>query len=143
VEKRDLKDFDNDSYEEVVVIEPKDEVDLEKVTPRELLIYFANRFKETQGFEYTVDWVKEMGIFKAYIERYKTDAGPMVRLLFDKYNCVLNGQVMTATAFAKGSKWIQDKLYIELHQDIIKESEPQPSVEGIMDSGSFLKRFSE
>ena len=48
---------------------------------------------------------------------------------------------MTVTAFSKGSKWIQDKLYIELRQDIIKENEPKPNLEGLMDSNDFLKRL--
>jgi len=142
-----LQDFDNDSYDEVVEVPEADkkpsntEIDLVKAEPKELLIYFANRFKETQGFDYNVEWVKEIAIFKSYKERYGDDAGPMVALLFDKYNCTLNGQVMTVTAFSKGSKWIQDKLYIELRQDIIKENEPKPNLEGLMDSNDFLKRL--
>ena len=142
-----LQDFDNDSYDDVVtVVETKEkssakEIDLNSAEAKDLLIYFANRFKETQGFEYNVEWVKEIAIFKSYKERYGDDAGPMVALLFDKYNCTLNGQVMTVTAFSKGSKWIQDKLYIELRQDIIKENEPKPNLEGLMDSNDFLKRL--
>jgi len=143
-----LADFDNDSYDDVVVIvreekeaPPWSQIDLASAQPKDLLVYFANRFKETQGFEYTVEWVKEMAIFKSFKERYGDDAGHMIALLFDKYNCVLNGQVMTVTAFSKGSKWIQDKLYIELHQDRIKEAEPKPNVEGLMGSDDFLQRF--
>ena len=47
---------------------------------------------------------------------------------------------MTLTAFSKGSKWIQDTLYIELQQDKIKE-EKRPSSEGLMSTDDFLKRF--
>ena len=49
-----LQDFDNDSYDEVVEVPEADkkpsntEIDLVKAEPKELLIYFANRFKETQ-----------------------------------------------------------------------------------------------
>jgi hypothetical protein len=141
-----IHDYDNDSYDESVVVEESEkkslkEIDLKNLTSKELLIYFANRFKESQGFEYNVEWVKEIAIFKSFIERYKEDAGPMVALLFDKYNCVINGQVMTATAFSKGSKWIQDKLYIELKQDILREQTPSPSIEGLMTGDDFLKRF--
>ena len=142
-----LQDFDTDSYDdivEVVAVEgksPTKEINLFSAEAKDLLIYFANRFKETQGFEYNVEWVKEIAIFKSYKERYGDDAGPMVALLFDKYNGVFNGQVMTVTAFSKGSKWIQDKLYIELRQDIIKENEPRPNIEGLMNSDDFLKRL--
>jgi len=139
-----LKDFDNDSYDEIVseVVEKisSKDIDLDNAEAKDLLIYFANRFKESQGFEYNVEWVKEMAIFKSFKERYGSDAGPMVALLFDKYHCVLNGQVMTATAFSKGSKWIQDKLYIELKQDLVKE-ENRPSTEGLMRTDDFLSRF--
>lgn len=142
-----VHDYDNDSYDEVVVVEKKEkpsykDINLTSATPRELLIYFAERFKETQGFEYNVEWVKEIAIFKSFKERYTEDAGPMIALLFDKYSCVINGQVMTATAFTKGSKWIQDKLYIELKQDIIRENTPGTSTEGLMRTNEFLERFS-
>lgn len=139
-----LKDFDNDSYDEIVseVVEKvsSKDIDLDTAGAKDLLVFFANRFKDTQGFEYNVEWVKEIAIFKSFKERYLADAGPMVALLFDKYNGVINGQVMTATAFSKGSKWIQDKLYIELKQDLVKE-ENRPSTEGLMRTDDFLSRF--
>jgi len=149
VEKKSLEgpvqDYDNDSYDQVV--EVKDEIpqslelDLYEATAKELLVYFAKRFKETQGFEYTVEWVKEIATLKSFKERYGRDAGPMIALLFDKYHGVVAGSVMTVSAFSKGSKWIQDKLYIELNQDKIKEQEAPINVEGLMDSDDFLERF--
>jgi len=150
VEKKSIdgpvQDYDNDSYDEVVAVKteanPTDTVvDLTQADARDLLLYFAKRFKETQNFEYSIEWVKEIAILKSFKERYALDAGPMIGLLFDKYNGVLNGQVMTITAFSKGSKWIQDKLYIELNQDKIKEQEPPVNIEGLMDSNDFLERF--
>ena len=142
-----MQDYDNDSYDEVVEVKPEAEapttenINLAEAQAKELLIYFAQRFKETQGFEYTVEWVKEIAILKSFKERYGLDAGPMIALLFDKYNGVINGGVMTITAFSKGSKWSQDKLYIELNQDKIKEAEPPINIEGLMDSNDFLQRF--
>jgi len=141
-----IQDYDSDSYDEVVEVKAEEtptssNIDLEQAEPRDLLLYFAKRFKETQSFEYSIEWVKEIAILKSFKERYNLDAGPMIALLFDKYNGVLNGQVMTITAFSKGSKWIQDKLYIELNQDKIKEQEPPINVEGLMDSNDFLGRF--
>jgi len=141
-----VRDYDNDSYDEVVVVvanekSSQQEIDLVSATPKELLIYFANRFKETQGFEYNIEWIKEMAIFKSFKERYGEDAGPMIALLFDKYKCVVNGDVLTATAFTQGAKWIQDKLYIELKKDIIRENTPGPDTEGLMHTNEFLKRF--
>ena len=65
----------------------------------------------------------------------------MVQLLFDKYDGIINGGVMTVTAFSKGSKWIQDKLYIELQQSRVKE-EPVIPAEGLMDSNDFLRKLS-
>ena len=141
-----VRDYDSDSYDEVVQVKTverpsQQQIDLVSATPKELLVYFANRFKETQGFEYNVEWVKEMAIFKSFKERYGDDAGPMIALLFDKYNCVMNGDVLTATAFTQGAKWIQDKLYIELKKDIIRENTPGPNTEGLMHTNEFLKRF--
>ena len=140
-----VKDFDNDSYDDVVEVKEETpgvpELDLHEANPRDLLLYFARRFKETQGFDYNVEWVKEMATLKSFKERYGRDAGPMMALLFDKYRGVINGSVMTVSAFSKGSKWIQDKLYIELNQDKIKEQEAPVNVEGLMDSDDFLQRF--
>ena len=155
MEKKDFdgspSDYDSDSYDDVVetseVVVPQTttpaifkNVKPVVVTPRELLIYFANRYKEVHGFEHVIDWVKEIAIFKGFIERYNADAQPMVELLFDKHNGKINDMVLTPTAFSKGSKWIQDTLYIELQQNKIKE-ENRPSSEGLMDTDEFLKRF--
>lgn len=144
----DPVNYDNDSYDEVVevkVAESREElvagIDLVTVSPRDLLIYFADRFKETHGYAYNVDWVKESAIFKSFKERYGVDAGPMVAVLFDNHKGKLNDLVMTATAFSKGSKWIQDTLYIELQQQKLKE-ENRNSTEGLMNTNDFIERFS-
>jgi hypothetical protein len=54
----------------------------------------------------------------------------------------MNDGIMTVTAFSKGSKWIQDRLYIELQQCRAKENEPKVNSEGLMGSNDFLKRMS-
>ena len=142
-----LSNYDDNSYDdfvEVTAAESKEElvqeIDLVNATPKELLIYFASRYKETHGFEYVLEWIKESAILKAYKERYGVDAGPMIALLFDKHKGKINDVVMTITAFSKGSKWIQDTLYIEVQQDKLKE-ENKTSSEGLMNTDDFLKRF--
>jgi hypothetical protein len=139
--------YDNDDYDSFIEFTPVEskqelinEINLETASPRELLIYFAERYKQIHGFEHVVDWVKEIAIFKSFIERYNKDAGPMVALLFDKHKGKINDMVMTPTAFSKGSKWIQDTLYIELQQNKIKE-ESKTSSEGLMNTDEFIKRF--
>jgi len=140
-------DYDDDSYDEVVevkVIESKEElvasIDLVNASPRDLLLYFSDRFKEKHGYTYNIEWVKETSIFKSFKERYGVDAGPMIALLFDKHGGKLNDLVMTATAFSKGSKWIQDTLYIELQQQKLKEQN-RNSTEGLMNTDDFIERF--
>jgi len=142
-----LGNYDDDDYDAVVVLpevtskeELVNELDLTRADARQLLLYFCSRFKEAHGYEYNVDWVKESSILKSFRERYGVDAGPMIKVLFDKRKGKVNDQVMTITAFSKGSKWIQDTLYIELQQDKIKE-ENRPSSEGLMNTDDFLKRF--
>ena len=143
----DPVNYDNDSYDdavEVKVAESREEfvagIDLINATPRELLLYFAERFKEVHGYSYNIEWVKESSIFKSFKERYEIDAGPMIALLFDKHKGKLNDLVMTATAFSKGSKWIQDTLYIELQQQKQKQ-ENRNSTEGLMNTNDFIERF--
>ena len=140
-------DYDDDDYNEVVEVrqvESKEElistIDLPNASPRELLIYFTDRFKETHGYAYNVEWVKETAIFKSFKERYGMDAGPMVAVLFYNHRGKINDQVMTITAFSKGSKWIQDTLYIELQQNKIKE-ENRNSTEGLLQTDEFIRRF--
>jgi len=144
-----IKDFDNDSYDEVVeVVEPVRAsevtvaIDLVSADAKGLLTYFIARFKEAHGYDYISEWVKELSIMKSYKDRYGPDAGPMIEILFDKYAGVINGGVMTVTAFSKGSKWIQDRLYIELQSCRAKAQEPKINVEGLMNSNDFLNRFS-
>jgi hypothetical protein len=142
-----LANYDDNSYDEIVevsVLESKEELvkelDLSDASPRDLLIYFASRYKEVHGFEYVVEWVKEVAILKSFKERYNRDAGPMIALLFDKHKGMINDTAMTITAFSKGSKWIQDTLHYELQQDRKKE-ENRPNSEGLMSTDDFLKRF--
>jgi len=143
----DPADYDDDSYDEIVdikVAESREElvasIDLVNASSRELLIYFSDRFKDTHGYAYNVEWVKETAIFKSFKERYGIDAGPMIALLFDNHRGVFNDKVITATAFSKGSKWIQDTLYIELQQQKQKEQN-RNSTEGLMNTDDFIKRF--
>jgi len=139
-----IKDFDDDSYDEVVEVKVEEvskrpELNLEEADAKDLLFYFQTRFKEVHGYEYIISWVKEIGILRSFKERYGKDAGPMIDLLFTKYKGEINGGIMTITAFSKGSKWIQDKLYIELQQSrVVVET---VKVEGLMDSDDFLRRI--
>lgn len=139
--------YDDDDYEQVVelpVISSKkelvEEVDLVKADARQLLLYFASRYKEIHGFDYVVDWVKDIAILKAFKERYGVDAGPMIEILFNQNKGKINDAVMTITAFSKGSKWIQDILHIEVQQNKLKEENKQ-STEGLLNTDEFIKRF--
>ena len=142
-----LVNYDDGDYDEVIeapVVESKkdlvEEIDLEKADARQLLLYFASRYKEVHGFDYVVDWVKEIAILKAFKDRYGVDAGPMIEILFTKNKGKINDAIMTITAFSKGSKWIQDILHIEVQQNKLKEENRQ-STEGLMNTDDFLKRF--
>ena len=145
----EIKDYDNDNYDEVVEVkEPvrasqsNVKMDLVSADGKDLLGYFIARFKEAHGYDYVSEWVKELAVMKSFKDRYGPDAGPMIEILFDKYNGIINDGVMTITAFSKGSKWIQDRLYIELQSCRNKANEPQVNSEGLMGSGDFFKRFS-
>lgn len=139
--------YDDDSYDEVVEVKPitsREElvasISLEDADARQLLLYFADRFKESHGYTYNIEWVKETAIFKSFKERYGVDAGPMIAVLYDSYKGIVNDKVLTATAFSKGSKWIQDILYIELRQQKLK-NENRNSTEGLMNTDDFIERF--
>lgn len=131
-----------ETVEETVVEKPQKEVvvDLPTATGRELLLYFMKRFKESHGYDYKTDWVKEVAILDSFRSRYGPDAGPMVAILFDKHQGKLTSGIVTVTAFSKGAKWIQDSLYIDL-QEAKKVERVENNVEGLMSSSDFRRTF--
>jgi hypothetical protein len=154
-----LKDFDKGGYDEVEFV-PKEksivspaatpitvqsveerEIDLEIATGSQLLEYFVKRFKESHGYEYIVDLDKDKNTFNLFRDRYGRNAGLMVKILFDKYNGKLSvaDGVVTTTAFSRGSKWIQDKLYCDLQEQ--EKYSVNNSIEGLMSSSDFRKMF--
>lgn len=145
-----IRDFDTSSYDDVefipkepVVVEIVEEsVDLCLATERELLDYFRRKFKESHGYEYKIDWLKDTAIFRSFISRYGPDAGPMVRILFENHNGKLNAVdgVITVTAFSKAAKWIQDMLYCDLQEEK-KKKVLDNSAEGLITSNDFRKAF--
>lgn len=154
-----IRDFDTGSYDDVEFI-PKSEIKVEEVsspkvkevkeeveldltvaTGRELLIYFMKRFKESHGYDYKTDWVKEVSILDSFRSRYGPDAGPMVAILFDKHEGKLTSGIVTVTAFSKGAKWIQDSLYFDL-QEKKKAEVVDSNVEGLISSNEFRRTFS-
>lgn len=155
-----IRDFDTNGYDDIEFI-PKervetvaviDEVKAEPVEEhqqelalmdgRSLLHYFLNRFKEVHGYPYKPDYVKELKIFESFKSRYGSDAGHMVRVLFDNHQGKLaetNG-VITPTAFTKNAKWIQDMLYCEVQEEQ-KKTVKHESSEGLMTSDDFIRLF--
>jgi hypothetical protein len=154
-----IRDFDTGSYddvefipkseikvespkvEQVEEIKVEDELDLTVANGRELLIYFMKRFKESHGYDYKTDWVKEVSILESFRSRYGPDAGPMIAILFDKHEGKLTSGIVTVTAFSKGAKWIQDSLYFEL-QEKKKAKVVESNVEGLISSNDFRRTFS-
>jgi hypothetical protein len=149
-----IKDFDTSGYDDFEIVpkneavkeekpsEKENEIDLVLADGGDLLRYFIKRFKEVHGYDYKVDINKEKNIFENFKARYGPDAGQMIRILFDKHQGKLeqiNG-IVTATAFTKNSKWIQDMLYCELQEE--KKSETvENSTEGLMTSNEFRQAF--
>jgi len=156
-----IKDFDTVGYDEVECI-PKevvvskievaqelpaqtiaDQIDLYAATGNQLLKYFLFRFQEVHGYEYKVDsWPKEIKTLNAFKDRYGVDAGPMIKILFDKHNGKLDATngVITTTAFSKGAKWIQDMLYFDVKEENKKQSVDN-STEGLMSANDFIRAF--
>ena len=156
-----IKDFDQGGYDEVefiskpnipikekivspkILIEENQEIDLINATGNQLLKYFLKRFNETHGYEYRPDWPKDTKTLNAFRDRYSVDAGPMIKVLFDKHKGKLSAAdgVITVTAFARGSKWIQDMLYCDLQEDKKQKQSFNESTEGLMSSYDFRRVF--
>ena len=122
-------------------IEDRMGLDLATADGRQLLLYFANRFQESHGYEYHLMVTKERAIMTSFKERYGPDAGPMVALLFDEYQGWWEGQVATITAFTQGAKWIQDILYTTLQEKRKTEVEATEVSGRLENSSEFLASF--
>lgn len=136
-----------DSEEKVEEEKSRDEVaermklDLPGASGRELLLYFANRFKQTHGYDYPVDWIKETAILKSFKERYGENAGPMIKILFDDYSGTWNRSPVTATALSRGSKWITDRLYVDLQESRKVKVQSKKKSGELLSSNEFFARF--
>jgi hypothetical protein len=135
--------IENISEEEVALIEEKElELDLSIAVGSQLLDYFMKRFKDAHGYEYVSDRVRDSVTLDGFRDRYGLDAGPMIKILFDKHNGKLSKAdgVITVTAFSRGAKWLQDMLYFDLQEEK-KKQVFKNSNEGLMTSNEFRKIF--
>lgn len=120
---------------------PNDEVHnprkLDLTNPRDLLVHFCKRFEETHNIPYVIEWDKETSYFKGFISRYGVDAPEIVDVLFDKFKGNINGNIITATGFSKGAKWIQDILFNALWEERNKKNKPSTAT-GTLDGEDFV-----
>jgi len=127
----------NDNNEtEVTNDENSFERKLDLTKPRDLLVYFAKRFEETHKIPYVIEWDRETSCFKGFMARYGVDAPEIVDILFDKFKGSINGNIITATGFAKGSKWIQDILFNKMWEERNKKN--KPAATGTLDGEDFV-----
>jgi hypothetical protein len=133
-------EIQNDNSEEKLetsVVESPNKRKLDLTNPRDLLVYFTNRFEETHNIPYVIEWDKETSYFKGFMARYGVDAPAIVDVLFDKFKGNINGNIITATGFAKGSKWIQDILFNALWEERNKKNKPSTAT-GTLNGEDFV-----
>jgi len=135
-----VNDESNEVESKIVEISNERKLDLTK--PRDLLVYFAKRFEETHSIPYIIEWDKETSYFKGFITRYGVDASDIVDVLFDKFKGNINGNMITATGFAKGSKWIQDILFNALWEARNKKNKPSTAT-GTLNGEDFVNLMGE
>jgi hypothetical protein len=125
-----------------VVEREKHELDLSIASGSQLLDYFVERFEQSHGYKYVVLRDRDVNIMDNFRDRYGLDAGPMIKILFDNHNGKLDATegIISPTAFAKGSKWIQDMLYCELQEEK-KKTVLDNSSEGLMSADDFIRAF--
>jgi hypothetical protein len=130
-------EIQNDNSEEKSDSPTVDERKLDLTKPRDLLVYFAKRFEETHNIPYIIEWDKETSCIKGFMNRYGVDAPEIIDVLFDKFKGNINGNIITATGFSKGAKWIQDILFNALWEDRNKKNKPSTAT-GTLDGEDFV-----
>lgn len=136
----ELWEIQNDSSEdgEPQIVETPSERKFDFSKPRDLLVYFAKRFEETHNIPYVIEWDKETSYFKGFMTRYGVDAPDIVDILFDKFKGNINGNIITATGFSKGAKWIQDILFNAMWEERNKKNKPSTAT-GTLNGEDFVK----
>ncbi len=114
---------------------------LDLTKPRDLLVYFSQRFEKIHNIPYVIEWDKETSYFKGFINRYGVDAADIVDILFNKFKGNINGNIITATGFSTGAKWIQDILFNALWEERNKKN--RPAVSGTLDGENFVNLMAE
>lgn len=114
---------------------------LDFTKPRDLLIHFTKRFEETHNIPYIIEWDKETSYFKGFMSRYGIDSYEIVNILFDKFKGNINGNIITATGFSKGAKWIQDILFNALWEERNKKN--KPTATGTLNGEDFVNLMAE
>jgi hypothetical protein len=137
-------ELQSDEYEPVEskIVEIANERKLDLTKPRDLLVYFAKRFEEIHNIPYIIEWDKETSFFKGFMARYGVEASGMVDVLFDKFKGNINGNIITATGFSKGAKWIQDILFNALWEERNKKNKTSTAT-GTLDGADFVNLMGE
>ena len=163
-----IRDFDTDSYDDVQFILKSEIVKKEPEAPKQpysaieqvinssidedipdapliagtkMLKYFKDRFLEVNGYEYVSDDDYDINIFEDFKSRYEANAIPMIKVLFDDFGGSIKevDGPLTANAFKRNAKWIQDKLYTAVQEKKKNNSDSNKSTKGLMDSAEFLR----
>lgn len=116
------------------VIEKRMGVPVTQMSSDQLLTYFEWGKKEVLGTKNPPGGAKQAGTFKSFQERYgQEEAGKIVKYAVFVKKCKFAGNILTASSFASGSKWITDGLQDEMQ--VMENSRPNPERDKQLRSG--------
>lgn len=141
----ELWEMENDGNQEQGATPSKVDIPEQRILdftkPRDLLVYFSEKFEKTHSIPYIIEWDKETSYFRGFIARYGVDAKDIVDILFDKFKGNINGNIITATGFSKGAKWIQDILFNAMWEERNKKN--RPIATGTLNGEDFVNLMAE
>ena len=106
---------------------------VEQMTAHELVSYIKTWIKAVYGIDLPASPHREKAIFSALKRTYgDREAGRIVKWAYWKHNGKRNnGEYVTYSTFSRPMKWWTDIMYIELQDEMLRESSREKvSVEG-------------
>ncbi len=103
---------------------------VETMTDTELVTYIKTSMKQQSNLDLPVQGMRERSIMAGLKRTYGTDAGKIVKWVFQHHHGRKDGKPITYSIFSKNMKWWTDMMYLELQEAAQHEAANAVAVQG-------------